>query len=147
MTQINFAMGGPPPPEAQMKPATVRGASDKWRAPLPTVPELRISVRALNGAVIYSDEGVAIPEDNFVAVEVTPTIAIALDAGDLETNGYIEGEEAPKTTRRAGLAATTSYGQQYRMQGHVRTTTREPINPVQDYPLRRASRSYGGFSS
>jgi hypothetical protein len=65
-------------------------------------PPVRVIVKALKGAVIYTRDGTIIPNVP-QEVELTPTIATAIQAGDLEQIGHaiIEGLDKPDTGQPA----------------------------------------------
>jgi len=45
---------------------------------------INMTVRAVNGAVVYDIDGNRIPEDQFVPVPISPGVVTAVKAGDLE---------------------------------------------------------------
>lgn len=55
----------------------------------PKLPVRLITVRPLNGALVYTDEGNQIPDDQWSQVPISPGLVMALKYGDLE-----EAEEA-----------------------------------------------------
>lgn len=75
-----------------------RHKSDDVRGPaaIPKLPIRMLNVRAKDGAVVYTIEGVPIPEETWVQVPVSAGIINAIKYGDLE-EGEIEEETAEET--------------------------------------------------
>jgi len=48
------------------------------------LPVRYVMVKAKSPAIVYNFEGAAIPFDDYVAQPVTPTVIMAINAGDLE---------------------------------------------------------------
>jgi len=74
----------------------------------PKLPIRLVTVRPRNGALVYTDEGNQIPEEQWSQVPISPGLVMALKYGDLE-----EAEEVPagssegngERDRKSGSAA------------------------------------------
>jgi len=71
----------------------VTQAQNKQVFEVPRLPEQTITVRARNGAIVYTMEGTRIPEDEWATVPLSPGMIVAIRAGDLEQG---TAEPAPR---------------------------------------------------
>ena len=100
MAQHRMSLGGAAPPANKTNALRGRSAfavqSDEVRrrsgAGVPQLPVRYVCVKPVGGALIYTAEGIPLPDDQWSQVPISPGVIQALRYGDLEA-----GEEFTQT--------------------------------------------------
>jgi hypothetical protein len=90
----------------------------------PKLPIRLVTVRPINGALVYTDAGTPIPDEQWSQVPISPSIVMAIKYGDLE-----QGEESePKEGMEGSSAPAAGSAPQER---RARRESNTPANAAQ----------------